>query len=183
MRGDEDELGEAVVLPGGEQVVEHAVQVLGVQAGGAGVGALRREVHAVGDDRGAQDAELLGEVEAEAATDEDVAAEGQVGAMLFEGADRVGVDDVLDAAAALRALDIAPGMLAKVAAAVSDAGVKVQTAGGGRVRYVGCCAAFLSYLAGALALLAAEPRLGILECARRLHAARGTVQARLDRLR
>ena len=31
-------------------------------------------------------------------------------------------------------------------------------------------------------LLAAEPRLGILECARRLHAARGTVQARLDKL-
>jgi DNA-binding Lrp family transcriptional regulator len=33
-----------------------------------------------------------------------------------------------------------------------------------------------------IALLAAEPRLGILECARRLHAARGTVQARLDKL-
>jgi len=31
-------------------------------------------------------------------------------------------------------------------------------------------------------LFAAEPRLGILECARRLHAARGTVQARLDKL-
>jgi DNA-binding Lrp family transcriptional regulator len=33
-----------------------------------------------------------------------------------------------------------------------------------------------------IALLAAEPRLGILECARRLGAARGTVQARLDKL-
>jgi DNA-binding Lrp family transcriptional regulator len=33
-----------------------------------------------------------------------------------------------------------------------------------------------------ISLLAAEPRLGILECARRLHAARGTVQARLDKL-
>jgi DNA-binding Lrp family transcriptional regulator len=31
-------------------------------------------------------------------------------------------------------------------------------------------------------LLAAEPRLGILECARRLRVARGTVQARLDKL-
>jgi DNA-binding Lrp family transcriptional regulator len=31
-------------------------------------------------------------------------------------------------------------------------------------------------------LLAAEPRIGVLECARRLGVARGTVQARLDRL-
>jgi DNA-binding Lrp family transcriptional regulator len=31
-------------------------------------------------------------------------------------------------------------------------------------------------------LLAAEPRIGILECARRLGVARGTVQARLDKL-
>lgn len=34
-----------------------------------------------------------------------------------------------------------------------------------------------------IALLAAEPRLGVLECSRRLSVARGTVQARLDRLR
>lgn len=33
-----------------------------------------------------------------------------------------------------------------------------------------------------LLLLADEPRLGVLECARRLGVARGTVQARLDRL-
>jgi DNA-binding Lrp family transcriptional regulator len=33
-----------------------------------------------------------------------------------------------------------------------------------------------------LALLAAEPRIGVLECSRRLRVARGTVQARLDRL-
>lgn len=33
-----------------------------------------------------------------------------------------------------------------------------------------------------IALLAAEPRLGVLECSRRLGVARGTVQARLDRL-
>lgn len=33
-----------------------------------------------------------------------------------------------------------------------------------------------------ISLLAAEPRLGILECSRRLRVARGTVQARLDRL-
>jgi DNA-binding Lrp family transcriptional regulator len=33
-----------------------------------------------------------------------------------------------------------------------------------------------------LALLDAEPRIGVLECARRLGVARGTVQARLDRL-
>jgi DNA-binding Lrp family transcriptional regulator len=33
-----------------------------------------------------------------------------------------------------------------------------------------------------IALLTAEPRLGVLECARRLSVARGTVQARLDRL-
>jgi len=33
-----------------------------------------------------------------------------------------------------------------------------------------------------IALLAAEPRIGVLECARRLQVARGTVQARLDRL-
>jgi DNA-binding Lrp family transcriptional regulator len=33
-----------------------------------------------------------------------------------------------------------------------------------------------------IALLAAEPRLGVLECSRRLAVARGTVQARLDRL-
>lgn len=33
-----------------------------------------------------------------------------------------------------------------------------------------------------LALLEAEPRLGVLECSRRLGVARGTVQARLDRL-
>jgi DNA-binding Lrp family transcriptional regulator len=33
-----------------------------------------------------------------------------------------------------------------------------------------------------LALLAAEPRVGVLEASRRLHVARGTVQARLDRL-
>ncbi|MGH3098537.1 MAG: Lrp/AsnC family transcriptional regulator [Streptosporangiales bacterium] len=34
-----------------------------------------------------------------------------------------------------------------------------------------------------LALLDREPRLGVLECSRRLKVARGTVQARLDRLR
>jgi DNA-binding Lrp family transcriptional regulator len=33
-----------------------------------------------------------------------------------------------------------------------------------------------------IALLDAEPRLGVLECSRRLRVARGTVQARLDRL-
>lgn len=33
-----------------------------------------------------------------------------------------------------------------------------------------------------IALLAAEPRLGVLECSRRLGVARGTVQARLDKL-
>ena len=33
-----------------------------------------------------------------------------------------------------------------------------------------------------VALLAAEPRIGVLECARRLGVARGTAQARLDRL-
>src|SRR2546430_14117041 len=33
-----------------------------------------------------------------------------------------------------------------------------------------------------IALLTAQPRIGVLECARRLHVARGTVQARLDRL-
>jgi DNA-binding Lrp family transcriptional regulator len=33
-----------------------------------------------------------------------------------------------------------------------------------------------------IALLAQEPRIGVLECARRLRVARGTVQARLDRL-
>lgn len=33
-----------------------------------------------------------------------------------------------------------------------------------------------------LNLLAAEPRLGVLECSRRLGVARGTVQARLDRM-
>jgi DNA-binding Lrp family transcriptional regulator len=33
-----------------------------------------------------------------------------------------------------------------------------------------------------LALLAAEPRIGVLECSRRLQVARGTVQARLDKL-
>ncbi|GAB3856391.1 hypothetical protein GCM10029963_52650 [Micromonospora andamanensis] len=31
-------------------------------------------------------------------------------------------------------------------------------------------------------LLAEEPRIGVLECSRRLHVARGTVQARLDKL-
>ncbi|MFJ6216417.1 Lrp/AsnC family transcriptional regulator [Streptomyces sp. NPDC092296] len=34
-----------------------------------------------------------------------------------------------------------------------------------------------------IALLAAEPRIGVLECSRQLGVARGTVQARLDRLR
>ena len=33
-----------------------------------------------------------------------------------------------------------------------------------------------------IGLLAAEPRIGVLECSRRLHVARGTVQARLDKL-
>src|SRR5262245_42136082 len=33
-----------------------------------------------------------------------------------------------------------------------------------------------------VALLAAEPRIGVLECARRLQVARGTAQARLDKL-
>ena len=33
-----------------------------------------------------------------------------------------------------------------------------------------------------IALLAGEPRIGVLECARRLAVARGTVQARLDKL-
>ncbi len=36
--------------------------------------------------------------------------------------------------------------------------------------------------AGLLALLAEEPRIGVLECSRRLGVARGTVQARLDKL-
>ena len=33
-----------------------------------------------------------------------------------------------------------------------------------------------------VALFAAEPRIGVLECSRRLGVARGTVQARLDRM-
>lgn len=33
-----------------------------------------------------------------------------------------------------------------------------------------------------IALLAAEPRIGVLECSRRLRVARGTVQARMDKL-
>lgn len=33
-----------------------------------------------------------------------------------------------------------------------------------------------------LSLLTTEPRLGVLECSRRLGVARGTVQARLDRM-
>ncbi|MEV5741573.1 Lrp/AsnC family transcriptional regulator [Microbispora rosea] len=33
-----------------------------------------------------------------------------------------------------------------------------------------------------VALLGAEPRIGVLECSRRLNVARGTVQARLDRM-
>jgi DNA-binding Lrp family transcriptional regulator len=33
-----------------------------------------------------------------------------------------------------------------------------------------------------IALLAADPRIGVLECARRLGVARGTIQARLDKL-
>ncbi|TQS24824.1 Lrp/AsnC family transcriptional regulator [Microbispora sp. KK1-11] len=33
-----------------------------------------------------------------------------------------------------------------------------------------------------VALLATEPRIGVLECSRRLNVARGTVQARLDRM-
>ncbi|WP_169948660.1 Lrp/AsnC family transcriptional regulator [Microbispora sp. H11081] len=33
-----------------------------------------------------------------------------------------------------------------------------------------------------VAMLAAEPRIGVLECSRRLSVARGTVQARLDRM-
>ncbi|MBX6386174.1 MAG: Lrp/AsnC family transcriptional regulator [Microbispora sp.] len=33
-----------------------------------------------------------------------------------------------------------------------------------------------------VALLTAEPRIGVLECSRRLNVARGTVQARLDRM-
>jgi DNA-binding Lrp family transcriptional regulator len=36
--------------------------------------------------------------------------------------------------------------------------------------------------AGLLGLLAEQPRIGVLECSRRLGVARGTVQARLDRL-
>lgn len=36
--------------------------------------------------------------------------------------------------------------------------------------------------ASLIALLTAEPRIGVLECSRRLGVARGTVQARLDRL-
>jgi DNA-binding Lrp family transcriptional regulator len=36
--------------------------------------------------------------------------------------------------------------------------------------------------AALIALLTEEPRLGVLECSRRLRVARGTVQARLDRL-
>ena len=36
--------------------------------------------------------------------------------------------------------------------------------------------------AALLALLAEEPRIGVLECSRRLRVARGTVQARLDKL-
>jgi DNA-binding Lrp family transcriptional regulator len=36
--------------------------------------------------------------------------------------------------------------------------------------------------AGMIGLLAEEPRIGVLECSRRLAVARGTVQARLDRL-
>lgn len=36
--------------------------------------------------------------------------------------------------------------------------------------------------AGLLLLLADEPRLGVLECSRRLGVARGTVQARMDRM-
>ena len=86
--GDEDELGDAVALPRVEQLVHGAVEGLSAEGGGAGVRALGPYIDAEVEGRGAKDAELTGEVDAETSSDEHIAAEGQVRAVLFERADR-----------------------------------------------------------------------------------------------
>jgi DNA-binding Lrp family transcriptional regulator len=59
-------------------------------------------------------------------------------------------------------------------------GILLTRGGGAVVEVTG--APIDSLDARLIALLAAEPRIGVLECSRRLKVARGTVQARLDRL-
>jgi DNA-binding Lrp family transcriptional regulator len=57
-----------------------------------------------------------------------------------------------------------------------------NSCGGTRLRVDNLTSPVDSLDARLIALLAAEPRIGVLECSRRLRVARGTVQARLDKL-
>ena len=86
VRRQNDERADARLLPQAEQVVHPTVQGLAAHGGVAGVVTLRRGVDAVLDGRRAYDAERGGEIVGETFDDDRVAAEWQVGPVLFAGA-------------------------------------------------------------------------------------------------
>lgn len=85
--GDEDEFGDALGLPRGEQLVEGPVEGFLPQGCGSGIMAFATNIDAVVEGGSAEDREFLGQLEGDVPGDEHIAAEGQVWAVLFERAD------------------------------------------------------------------------------------------------
>jgi hypothetical protein len=87
VRRDDDEFTDAVFLPGGEELVDGAVKCFLAQGSGTGVLSFGGYIDAIVHGGCAQHAELSGEIDSDASSDEHVAAERQVRAVLLEGAD------------------------------------------------------------------------------------------------
>src|SRR5688572_20215519 len=88
VRGNENEFGEAVILPGGEELVEGAMERLLAECGGARVCASGTDIHTVVYCGRTEHTEFPGEVDREMSRDQHIGAEWQVRAVLFQRADR-----------------------------------------------------------------------------------------------
>ena len=77
----------AALLPGAEQIVHPAVQGLAAHRGVTRIWTFDGGVDAVGHRRGAQEMKARGQIVGEPLDDERIAAERQMGTVLFAGAD------------------------------------------------------------------------------------------------
>ena len=87
MRRDDDELGDAVVLPGGEQFVDRAVERLTAKPGGTGKGT-SADRNPVGEGRSSQDSYSLRNGLGDTVRDEDIGSQREVRTVLVHSADR-----------------------------------------------------------------------------------------------
>jgi hypothetical protein len=85
---DDDELGDALGFPGGEELVERPVQSFVRESGGTRVPSLGSYIDAVVHGGSTQNILFPGQVEGEFACNEYIGAERQMGTVLLESADR-----------------------------------------------------------------------------------------------